>query len=154
MAKILGGSASRLEMYGLFVAAVILIGGGVSGAIVLSSDSATVPPAVIQSPVETQSGGFPESGQTRFNLSTERRPAPIRLLVELNRKQRSRRVPTLVRPRISESHVSNKRVTNLPPPIQSLDSRTSQSCLALNSRCTARRIQQQLSTPRSWSGTQ
>jgi hypothetical protein len=69
MAKILGGSASRLEMYGLFVAAVILIGGGVSGAIVLSSDSATVPPAVIQSPVETQSGGFPESGPTSSQVA-------------------------------------------------------------------------------------
>jgi len=42
MAKIFGGSASRLEMYGLFVAAVILIGGGISGAVVLtSSDSKT-----------------------------------------------------------------------------------------------------------------
>ena len=40
MAKIFGGSASRFELYALFVAAVVLIGGGVSGAIVLSqSDS-------------------------------------------------------------------------------------------------------------------
>ena len=40
MAKIFGGSASRLEMYALFAAAVVLIGGGVAGAVVLSqSDS-------------------------------------------------------------------------------------------------------------------
>jgi len=40
VAKILGGNASRLEVYALFVAAVVLIGGGISGAIVVtSSDS-------------------------------------------------------------------------------------------------------------------
>ena len=32
-----------------------------SGAIVMTSDSATDPPAVVQSPVETQSGGAPDS---------------------------------------------------------------------------------------------
>jgi hypothetical protein len=39
MAKVLGGSASRAEVYGLFITAVILVGGGVSGAIVLTSGS-------------------------------------------------------------------------------------------------------------------
>jgi hypothetical protein len=40
MAKIFGGSASRLEVYALFAAAVVLIGGGVAGAVALSqSDS-------------------------------------------------------------------------------------------------------------------
>lgn len=38
MAKIFGGSASRVEVYALFVAAVVLIGGGIGGAIVVSSD--------------------------------------------------------------------------------------------------------------------
>ncbi len=40
MAKIFGGSASRLEVYALLAAAVVLIGGGVAGAVVVtSSDS-------------------------------------------------------------------------------------------------------------------
>jgi hypothetical protein len=40
MARILGGNASRLEVYALFAAAVVLIGGGVAGAVVVtSSDS-------------------------------------------------------------------------------------------------------------------
>ena len=40
MAKVFGGSASRLEVYALFAAAVVLIGGGVAGAVVVtSSDS-------------------------------------------------------------------------------------------------------------------
>ena len=37
MAKIFGGSASRLEVYALFAAAVVLIGGGVAGAVVVTS---------------------------------------------------------------------------------------------------------------------
>jgi hypothetical protein len=51
VAKIFGGSASRLEMYGLFVAAVILIGGGISGAVVLTS-SDSKPAEVAQPAVE------------------------------------------------------------------------------------------------------
>ena len=44
MAKIFGGSASRLEVYALFAAAVVLIGGGVAGAVVVtSSDSSPTP---------------------------------------------------------------------------------------------------------------
>lgn len=38
VAKIFGGSASRLEVYTLFIAAVILIGGGIGGAIVVSNN--------------------------------------------------------------------------------------------------------------------
>jgi hypothetical protein len=45
MAKVFGGSASRLEVYALFVAAVVLIGGGVSGAIVLASNFDSSAPA-------------------------------------------------------------------------------------------------------------
>ncbi|CAB4346707.1 MAG: hypothetical protein F2567_08815 [Actinobacteria bacterium] len=41
MAKIFGGSASRLEVYALFVAAVVLIGGGIAGAIVVTSDGSS-----------------------------------------------------------------------------------------------------------------
>jgi len=52
MAKIFGGSASRLEMYALFVAAVVLIGGGISGAVVLTSGGETSAPVTV---VETSS---------------------------------------------------------------------------------------------------
>jgi hypothetical protein len=52
MAKIFGGSASRLEMYGLFVAAVVLIGGGIGGAIVVTS-SDSKPAEVTQVSVDT-----------------------------------------------------------------------------------------------------
>jgi len=52
MAKIFGGSASRLEMYALFVAAVVLIGGGISGAIVVTSGGETSAPVTV---VETSS---------------------------------------------------------------------------------------------------
>lgn len=52
MAKILGGSASRTELYGLFIAAVILIGGGVSGAVALTSSDQTPSEAVAESEVE------------------------------------------------------------------------------------------------------
>ena len=54
MAKIFGGSASRLEVYALFVAAVVLIGGGISGAVVLTS-SDSKPAIVEQSSVEASS---------------------------------------------------------------------------------------------------
>ncbi|CAB4346709.1 unannotated protein [freshwater metagenome] len=55
MAKIFGGSASRLEMYALFVAAVILIGGGISGAVVLSqSDSNSSQSAQVASSNDSQ----------------------------------------------------------------------------------------------------
>jgi hypothetical protein len=52
MAKIFGGSASRLEVYALFAAAVVLIGGGISGAIIVTS-SDSKPAAVAQPPVDT-----------------------------------------------------------------------------------------------------
>lgn len=52
MAKIFGGSASRLEMYALFVAAVVLIGGGIGGAIVVTS-SDSKPAEVAQVSVDT-----------------------------------------------------------------------------------------------------
>lgn len=52
MAKIFGGSASRLEVYALFVAAVVLIGGGVAGAVVVSS-SDSKPAEVAQVSVDT-----------------------------------------------------------------------------------------------------
>lgn len=50
MARILGGNASRLEVYALFVAAVVLIGGSISGAIVVSSsgDEASAPVTVVE----------------------------------------------------------------------------------------------------------
>jgi hypothetical protein len=54
MARILGGNASRLEVYALFVAAVVLIGGGISGAIVVtSSDSSPAPVAVAEATTTT-----------------------------------------------------------------------------------------------------
>ena len=52
MAKIFGGSASRLEVYALFVAAVVLIGGGVAGAVVVAS-SDSKPAEVTQVSVDT-----------------------------------------------------------------------------------------------------
>jgi hypothetical protein len=52
MAKIFGGSASRLEVYALFVAAVILIGGGIGGAIVVTS-SDSKPTEVQEASVDT-----------------------------------------------------------------------------------------------------
>jgi hypothetical protein len=52
MAKILGGNASRLEVYALFAAAVVLIGGGISGAIVVTSGDETSAPVTV---VETSS---------------------------------------------------------------------------------------------------
>ena len=52
MAKIFGGSASRLEVYALFVAAVVLIGGGIGGAIVVTS-SDSKPAEVAQVSVDT-----------------------------------------------------------------------------------------------------
>ena len=49
MAKIFGGSASRLEVYALFAAAVVLIGGGVAGAVVVtSSDSKPAELALVE----------------------------------------------------------------------------------------------------------
>jgi hypothetical protein len=54
MAKIFGGSASRLEVYALFAAAVVLIGGGVAGAVVVtSSDSSPAPVAVAEATTTT-----------------------------------------------------------------------------------------------------
>jgi hypothetical protein len=47
MAKIFGGSASRLEVYALFVAAVVLIGGGIGGAIVVTSGDETSAPTTV-----------------------------------------------------------------------------------------------------------
>jgi len=41
MARKLGGTASRFEVYALFIAAVVLIGGGIGGAIVVTNDSGT-----------------------------------------------------------------------------------------------------------------
>lgn len=65
MPKIFGGNASRLEMYGLFVAAVILIGGGVSGAVVLTStNNQIISQAVDESPIESQSGRVATSAPT------------------------------------------------------------------------------------------
>ena len=52
MARIFGGSASRLEVYALFAAAVVLIGGGISGAVVLTS-SDSKPVEVAQVSVDT-----------------------------------------------------------------------------------------------------
>ena len=52
MAKIFGGSASRLEVYALFAAAVVLIGGGVAGAVVVTS-SDSKPAEVAQVSVDT-----------------------------------------------------------------------------------------------------
>ena len=72
MAKIFGGSASRLEMYGLFVAAVVLIGGGVSGAIVLSSnDNPVVSPSVVESPIEARTSVFEGSASTSPETSAD-----------------------------------------------------------------------------------
>ena len=50
MAKIFGGSASRLEVYALFAAAVVLIGGGVAGAVVVTSsgDQTSSPVTVVE----------------------------------------------------------------------------------------------------------
>lgn len=54
MARIFGGSASRLEVYALFVAAVVLIGGGIGGAIVVtSSDSSPTPIATAEATTTT-----------------------------------------------------------------------------------------------------
>jgi hypothetical protein len=47
MAKIFGGSASRLEVYALFAAAVVLIGGGIGGAIVVTSGGETSAPVTV-----------------------------------------------------------------------------------------------------------
>jgi hypothetical protein len=52
MAKIFGGSASRLEVYALFAAAVVLIGGSVAGAVVVTS-SDSKPAEVAQVSVDT-----------------------------------------------------------------------------------------------------
>jgi hypothetical protein len=52
MAKIFGGSASRLEVYALFAAAVVLIGGSVAGAVVVTSGGETSTPVTV---VETSS---------------------------------------------------------------------------------------------------
>jgi hypothetical protein len=52
MAKIFGGSASRLEVYALFAAAIVLIGGGIAGAVVVTS-SDSKPPDVAQVSVDT-----------------------------------------------------------------------------------------------------
>jgi hypothetical protein len=51
MAKIFGGSASRLEVYALFAAAVVLIGGGVAGAVVVTSNDSK-PAEVAQESVD------------------------------------------------------------------------------------------------------
>ena len=56
MAKIFGGSASRLEVYALFAAAVVLIGGGVAGAVVVASGGETSAPVTV---VETSSTTVP-----------------------------------------------------------------------------------------------
>jgi hypothetical protein len=54
MAKIFGGSASRLEVYALFVAAVVLIGGSIGGAIVVTSgDGGSAPVAVVETTTTT-----------------------------------------------------------------------------------------------------
>ncbi|AWR20885.1 hypothetical protein AURMO_00266 [Aurantimicrobium photophilum] len=41
--SVTGGRASRAEVYGLFIAAVVLVGGGVTGAIAYSSGDITLP---------------------------------------------------------------------------------------------------------------
>ena len=61
MAKIFGGSASRLEVYALFAAAVVLIGGGVAGAVVVTSsgDQTSAPVAVVETSSTTVTTAVP-----------------------------------------------------------------------------------------------
>jgi hypothetical protein len=79
VSKILGGSASRTELYGLFIAAVILIGGGVSGAVVLSSSDETPSAAVVESESTTTMADNPVAGpgpSTSIDDGTGSAPIP------------------------------------------------------------------------------
>jgi hypothetical protein len=87
MTKILGERASRLEVYALFVAAVVLIGGGIGGAIFLTDDSpgssnsapatvaSTLQPATTTTAVRTTStAGVPNQfGSTSQLTETQKR---------------------------------------------------------------------------------
>jgi hypothetical protein len=61
VAKIFGGSASRLEVYALFAAAVVLIGGGVAGAVVVTSsgDETSTPVTVVETTSTTATTAVP-----------------------------------------------------------------------------------------------
>lgn len=65
-------------MYGLFVAAVVLIGGGVSGAIVLSSDgSPAVAPPSAESPIDAPPVGAAVSATTTSTSAVDRSETPF-----------------------------------------------------------------------------
>ena len=61
--KLLGGRASRAEVYGLFIAAIVLVGGGVGGAIAFTN-SDPFPEVTNSAPAETAStpGATPSAG--------------------------------------------------------------------------------------------
>lgn len=53
--KFSGGRASRVEVYGLFLAAIVLIGGGVSGAIAITNTAPNSPISTTPEPSESGS---------------------------------------------------------------------------------------------------
>jgi hypothetical protein len=84
VAKIFGGSASRLEVYALFAAAVVLIGGSIGGAIVVtSSDSKPAEVAqvsadttVVDTTVEPVAVEVPVASEPRSQNTTRPTEAP------------------------------------------------------------------------------
>jgi hypothetical protein len=79
MAKIFGGSASRLEVYALFAAAVVLIGGGVAGAVVVtSSDSKPAEVASTTTALNSDASSEPLSATAdSLDTSTVDVPPPV-----------------------------------------------------------------------------
>lgn len=63
--KFFGGRASRAEVYGLFLATVVLVGGGIGGAIVVSNNDAIQPSVQAPATSPPDSGGTPPSGMTQ-----------------------------------------------------------------------------------------
>lgn len=71
MAKIFGGSASRLEVYALFVAAVVLIGGSIGGAIVVTSgDGGSAPVADMETTTTSVTTTVFASGEASLPVVT------------------------------------------------------------------------------------
>lgn len=69
--KLLGGRASRAEVYGLFIAAIVLVGGGVGGAIAFTN-SDPFPGVTSTAPADTNStpGATPSTGAVGESSST------------------------------------------------------------------------------------
>ncbi|KGA18209.1 hypothetical protein GM51_8870 [freshwater metagenome] len=67
--KIAGGTASRAEVYGLFVVAILLVGGGIGGAVAATNSGLFSSETLPAGPTQTSSGDNSPSPETEKGLS-------------------------------------------------------------------------------------